>query len=279
MTHTFQTDGVAADPSPDTATVAITRADGTVLVASTPATEAGTGVVTYTLTPAQTTLLDTLTVTWTATFGGQPNAFVTTVEIVGGTLFTVAQAKAIQGMTTQTTAAITEARTLVETALEGALRYSLVPRYHEETFSGERNHALWSRAPLVGNVPGSNIPFATSIRSVSINGTALSSPTDVLPHATGFYYSSGWPSGYSNIVVRYDHGAKYLLPEATRVALILTKSWLGGQNRPIDDRAITFNATEGGTYSLAVPGRNGSSFGHPDVDVVVDRYNLNVGVA
>jgi hypothetical protein len=84
LTHTFLSGGVAADPIPDTATIAITRADGTVLAASSPATEAGTGKVTVTLTPAQTALLDTLTLTWTATFGGQSQPFVDYVEVAGG---------------------------------------------------------------------------------------------------------------------------------------------------------------------------------------------------
>ncbi len=278
LSHTFEVDGVATNPSPDTATVTITRADGTALVPAGSVTDAGVGVVTLTLTPAETALLDTLKVTWTATFGGQSQAFTDYVEVAGGFLFSVAQAKAIQGLTNQSTANIVAARTMIETELEGALGYSLVPRYHEETFSGERNLALWSRAPLVGNVPRSHIPFVTTIRSATVDGTALSTAS-VLPHSAGFYYDNSWSSGYSNIVLRYEHGAKYLLPGATWVGLILAKSWLGGQNRPIDDRAITFNATEGGTYSLAVPGRNGSTFGHPDVDAFVDAHGLNVGVA
>jgi hypothetical protein len=64
----------------------------------------------------------------------------------------------------------------------------------------------------------------------------------------------------------------------SRAGLILLKAWLVGRDRPIDERAITFNTTDGGTYSLAVPGRNGSVFGHPDVDAVVQRYNMRVGV-
>jgi hypothetical protein len=83
LTHTFLSGGVAADPIPDTATYTITRADGTTLAASS-ATEAGTGKVTVTLTPAQTALLDTLTVTWTATFGGQSQPFADTSRSPAG---------------------------------------------------------------------------------------------------------------------------------------------------------------------------------------------------
>jgi hypothetical protein len=64
-----------------------------------------------------------------------------------------------------------------------------------------------------------------------------------------------------------------------QAALILAKTWLTGQRSPIDDRATTFASTDGGTYALAVPGRNGSTFGIPDVDAVIDRYDLRVGIA
>jgi hypothetical protein len=58
LTHTFYSDAAATDPSPDVTTVTITRADGTAVVTAAATTEAGTGVVTYTVTPAQTALLD-----------------------------------------------------------------------------------------------------------------------------------------------------------------------------------------------------------------------------
>src|SRR5215217_5884268 len=92
LTHTFYVDGVATNPSPDTATVAITRADGTALVPAGAVTDAGTGVVTLTLTPTETALLDTLKVTWTASFGGQSQGFTDYVEVAGGFLFSLSQA-------------------------------------------------------------------------------------------------------------------------------------------------------------------------------------------
>jgi hypothetical protein len=144
LTHTFYSDGVAADPVPDTATYTITRADGTT---SPPggATEAGTGKVTVTVTPAQTALLDTWTVTWTATFGGQAQSFTDVVEVAGDTIFTIADARATSwgAATTNTTgvyristASLVEARTEVERALEHELGFAMVPRYASRRSTG-----------------------------------------------------------------------------------------------------------------------------------------------
>jgi hypothetical protein len=116
------------------------------------------------------------------------------------------------------------------------------------------------------------------IRSASIGGTALSVSqlADLTMTPSGAVYSTltyfTW--GQNNIVVGYEHGYQDAPMEIRRAAVLLAKMWLVGRRNPIDDRAITFNAgADGGTYSLAVPGRNGSSFGHPDIDVAVDRYS------
>src|SRR4051812_24613083 len=95
LAQTFQSNGIFTDPSPDTATVTITRDDGTTVVSGATATDAGTGQVTYTVTPAQTALLDGWTVTWTATFGGQAQTFKQRVEVAGDVLFSVADALAV----------------------------------------------------------------------------------------------------------------------------------------------------------------------------------------
>jgi hypothetical protein len=126
-----------------------------------------------------------------------------------------------------------------------------------------------------------NHPLVTSIRSVSINGTALSAPDLALltfSPAVGVLWwsqqSITWSQRPDQVIVGYEHGYSDPPMEIRRAALALAKMWLVGRRNPIDDRAITFNAgADGGTYSLAVPGRNGSSFGHPDIDVAVDRYS------
>jgi hypothetical protein len=94
LSHTFLTGSTATDPTPDTATVTVTRADGTTFVPTASVDNSATGVASITFTPAETALLDRWTLTWTATFGGQAQTYKDTVEVAGDVLFTIAQARA-----------------------------------------------------------------------------------------------------------------------------------------------------------------------------------------
>jgi hypothetical protein len=269
LSHTFYSDGVATDPSPATATVTITRDDGTAVVTAQAATRTSAGVFTYTITPAENALLDTLTVAWTATFGGQAQTFTDTVEVAGGVLFTIAQAQAQSGLATKTAAEITAARTYVEAELEQACGVAFVPRYSKVTLSGN------GRSTLL--LP----PRTTAIRSVSLDGVAVAQSyldTMRLLPSGELYYPSWWSSGYGNYVVAFEHGysdgAERMA--ATQAALTWAKSHL--VSGPIDDRA-TQQIGEFGTVNLATPGMFGSVSGIPAVDSFIKRYSLNVCVA
>jgi hypothetical protein len=87
VSFTYAVDGVATDPVPDSATVTITRADGTVLHTNAATTNAGTGVFTYSLSVSDTSLLDVLTLEWH--IGTQ--TFTTKVQVQGGFYFTISR--------------------------------------------------------------------------------------------------------------------------------------------------------------------------------------------
>lgn len=271
LTRTFYVDGVATNPTPDTATVGIVRDDGTELVtAGTAATEAGTGVVTFTLTPSQTALLDALVVTWAATFGGQSQTFTDIVEVAGGVLFTIAQARALKPLDNAVAypiASLIEARTMVETALEEACGVAFVPRYAREFVSGSGGSMLLLR------------PKVRAIRSIAVNGVALSQSLldtiRVLPTGEA-YYPTGWNAGIANLEVAYEHGHNYPPPRVTQAALTWAKNFL--VKGPIDDRTTSLTS-EDGTYVLATPGMRGSWTGIPEVDATIAQYSLAVGVA
>src|SRR5215207_4989514 len=86
----FAPAGTIVDPG--AVTLEVVRDDGAVLVVdSTLAGGSGAAARTFTLTSAQTALLDTLKVTWSSpAYGDQ----IDTVEIVGKFLFTLAEARA-----------------------------------------------------------------------------------------------------------------------------------------------------------------------------------------
>jgi hypothetical protein len=271
LTHTFYSDGVATNPSPDSATVTITNDAGVAVVTAAATTDTGTGTFSSTLTPAQVPDLDILSVAWTASFGGQSQVFTDIVEVVGGFLFSIAQARAVRPLdnaTLYTTQAIVDMRTTVEQALEDACGVAFVPRYRRETFDGEGVLTLLAHQPRV-----------TTVRSVSLDGTAIGA--SVLATVNGstagrLYYPSGWYAGYGNYVVAYEHGYEQPPLRMTQAALLLAKNWL--VKGPIDDRTTAFS-TEDGTFSLATPGMRGSTFGIPEVDAAVADYALRVPIA
>jgi hypothetical protein len=231
LSKTFYSDGVPVVPT-GMPTVAIVRADGTTVTTS---AVAGTGVGPYTVTvvAANNALLDTLTVTWTATITGDASTYVDTVEVAGDVLFGVTQALAV--LPTATVATIADARTYAETEIEAQLGYALVPRYTLEKTTGR-----WCQALRVSN------PYVRTIRSATVNGVALSAGqlTDLSFDANGFVtgypwgpIAGAWGTTLNNVAIGYEHGLDTPPPGASRAALDEAVAYLGGS---------TANGTGGG---------------------------------
>lgn len=271
LSQQWYEDGTAVDPG--TVTLGIARADGTVLVAAGTATSgATTAPRTFNLTTTHTSLLDRLAVTWTSTLKG---TLVSYVEVVGGFLFSISEARALTPLSdtvAYTTADIADTRTAVEQAIEQACGCAFVLRYSLERYSGDGSQSLQLKHPL-----------PASVRSATIGGTALTAPqlADLALSPGGEAWSSMvcWTWGRSNIQVGYEHGFQDPPAEIRRAALQLAKEWLVGRSSPVDERAVTFSAGDGGTYGLVVAGRGGSEFGMPDVDAAVARYSLRADIA
>lgn len=262
----YEVNGTPTDPSPATTTVTITRADGTAIVTNAAATRTSVGVFTYTLSPAQTALLDNLTLAWTSTLG----TLRTYAEIVGGFLFTISDARAVKPLDNATRYSddqILAARTTVEQELEDACGVAFVPRYARETLQGDRTHLLNLQHPQV-----------TAIREVRVDGTALTAGELSELRIAGLssvYRPAHWPSDYGSVTIGYEHGYTQLKAPVSRAALLLAKQRL--VDTPIDDRAMTMTTDEG-TFSLVTPGMRGAWFSIPDVNAVVKRYRIPVVV-
>jgi hypothetical protein len=274
LSQQWYEDGVAVDAG--TVTVGITRADGTVLVAALTGTS-GTGASprTFSLTTTHTALLDRLKVTWTSSAKGTQVSY---VEVVGGFLFTINQARALSPLsntTTYPTARIAEARILVEQTIEDACGRAFVPRYTLETLSGTGTTDLMLKWPDL-----------RSIRSVTVTTSGVGAAYTeaelalVAINTSGRVYNTGqvWALGAGNISVGYEHGPAFPPARVTQAALTLARAWL--VKGPVDDRALGVAAPDGGFgYGLAVPGRNGAWTGVPEVDAVIDQYNMRAMVA
>lgn len=267
---TFYADGVAADPT-GSPTVTVTRSDGTTVTTGAVTDEPGVGTWSVTVAAAENTLLDTLTFDWAAVVNGVAQEFVDTVEVAGDVLFTVAEARAVKPLdntTVYTTAAIVAMRTLVEQAMEDAADVAFVPRYYQETFSGNGTTTALLRWPKV-----------TAVRSASIDGTAVSPVSSVVALREGLgYLSTGWTGGYGNVTIGYEHGWSSPPERIRQAALFEARYRLVMAEKPGDDRAVRQDFNEG-SYTLHVPGRAGAQFMLPETDAAVAQYSLAIGVA
>lgn len=268
LSQQWTQDGVVADPG--TVTLGITRADGTVLVAAGASTTGtGTSPRTYNLTTTHTALLDKLAVTWTSMLKGTLTSY---VEVVGGFLFSIADALAVSSLASFPIADIADARTGAEQDIERLCGCAFVQRYAKQTISGDGSRSLQLKHPLV-----------KTVRTATIAGTALTSTelADLTFTVSGEVWSNlvWWTCGRNNVTVGYEHGFQDTPVAIHNAALTLAKMRLLAVNSPIDDRTTTFASAEGGTYALAVAGRGGSYFGLPDVDAAIDRYSMATFVA
>ena len=207
LRKTLYVGSTATNPTPDSATVTITRADGTVVISDQAAADEGTGVFSVTLTPAQTALLDRLTVVWTATFAGFAQTFKDTVEIVGDTFFTIAEARQVPPLNNATQFPddkIIAVRTRIEQRMEKLLGWACVPRYEYERVSSYGEGPVRLRWP-----------YLRAVRSISVAGVAYTAPEIAfVTGQDGFLYNSTssrgyWPAGWSNMIVGYEHGQRH----------------------------------------------------------------------
>lgn len=265
ISATFQVDGVATDPSPDTATIKITRADGSTLLAETAASPTGVGKFSYTLTPTHTALLDELSVAWKATLNASLQTLTTTVEVVGGFLFSIAQIRQAPYELLEVdypNDLVADARTLAEQRIEDACGVAFVPRYRRETLSGLGGPVL-----LVGS------PRIRSLRTATVDGTDLTvgelGEVTYSAAGTAYWTNNRWANGVNNVTVAYEHGFDSVPAPVSRAALILAKHYL--TDTPFDDRHTSIS-TEDGTFTLATPGLRGSITGLPEVDQIIGQY-------
>jgi hypothetical protein len=261
LSKTFYEDGVAVNPG--TVTVTITASDGTVIAEDAATTGSGTSARTYAVTASDTAMLDSWSVAWASTGKG---TLIDDYEIAGGFLFGLNQLGAVKlGQSgtiagTYSAAQMAEVRVLVESAIEDACGVAFVPRYRVESVSGDGGTSVVLERAKV-----------SAVRSVTVGGTAV---TDVSlsPYGT-LYRRGGFGRGFQNVVVGYEHGWSSPPPRVSQAAMLLARRWL--VDGPIDDRATSVSMEGVGTYTLATPGMRGSYFGLPEVDQVVNQYEMN----
>lgn len=275
ISHTFYVDETPTDAS-GTVAVTVARLDGTVVASgNASAGTAGDGKYEFVLPGSATAQLDALVVDWSGSIAG---AIVTTrdyVEVVGGFLFGLAEARAVSSRLSDTTAfpqaRLAAKRVEVEQDCERICGRAFVPRYARFLLNGTGySHLVTPDAELraVRSVKVADQAGGTFV-DLTVSELAAVAPLDsgVLVRDDGGI----WPAGRRNILVEYEHGFDFP-PDPVRTAGIRHLRYLLEAERSgIPDRAVTWSTLEtGAVYTIAQP--NAAAVGIPDVDAVYSRY-------
>jgi hypothetical protein len=273
LTFAITSDGDPADADAPP-TVDVLREDGTSLVddAATTAGQAGDGLYTYPLAAANTAQLDALTVRLNATINGDAHRFDFIVEVAGGHLFTIAEARSLDPLGDEATYPLEDilaARIAVEAALEDACGVAFVPRYARAKLDGNGKTDL-----LLPNVE------PRALIAVTVDGTALDSgelaEVELLEEGV-LYRAAGWAEGRRNVEVKYEHGFSRVPGRVNRAALQLARHVL--VDSPISDRTTSLTTEDGTVQVFVTPGVRGAVFAIPEANAVVVQYGMGPAVA
>jgi hypothetical protein len=268
LTRTIYVDETPTDAA-GAVTVAVTRLDGTA-VTSGNATHAGTGVYTFVL-PGQAQL-DHLNVEWTGSVGGGTVALADRVEIVGGFLFGLAEARAsdmsLASTVTYPTSTLAAKRIEVEQECDRLCGWSFVPRFARAVLAGTGTDTV--------SLPDRAIRALRSVKTRSTPAEAYTSVPNlaylaVSPGGTLTRYDGGlFPAGYGSTVVEYEHGLDNPTTDLADAAMTRLRSRLNMHRSGIPDRTSSYTDANGATYRVVRPTRG--TTGLDEVDAVYQRY-------
>lgn len=268
LTRVFTVDEQPADAT-GTVTVTVRRLDGTIVETVDAGHPGPVGAYTYTSTGRD--VLDALSVEWAGTWAGGPVKALDVVEIVGGFLFEVADARnRLGGLAKTSTQTIVDRRNVVEIEADDVAGLALVPRFKRVQLT-----VPWAGSDGCRlNLPSTDVRVIRSITEAGVAwtvdqlaGLTLMREAGVLYYPGGFYPR---PGGY---VIEYEHGFDGWDPTVREVAIQRLKYWLGASSSQIPPNAISFTVQDGGVYRLSQPGPR--STGDLAVDAVYRRHSYD----
>lgn len=264
LSNTFYVNGAAQDAD-GAVTVVATSADGTELANEQADDDvASDGKYEWTMPPQAD--LTRLTMKWTGTFSGTQVTATTYAEIVGGFLFTLAEARAFKTSLANEVkypnSTIIDVREEIAQLFENFCRVSFIPRYRRDVLDGDGKRAIY--------LPRREV---RTIQSLTEDGTALTDGTDYYSYENGRL--ARWNATWSNltpknVVVDYEHGFEIPPGPIVRCALIVLEDLIVGSD--IFNRAVS-QTDEAGTIRLsyADDARNRPT-GIPWVDARLNEY-------
>lgn len=272
LTRTFYVDETPTDAA-GAVTVTVTRAaDGSAVTSGT-ATHGVVGTYAFVL-PSQVNL-DWLDIAWTGSLGGGTVTLVDRVEIVGGFLFGLAEARgsdaSLSSTSTYTTAMLTARRIEVEQECERLTGRSFVPRFRRIALNGTGRAEIATPDQDLRTLRAASVAWVTGETPIALTGPTL---TGIVVTAEGILVRPAgipWPLGQGNVVVEYEYGWDRPPVSLAGKAMVHLRSLLNATRTGLPDRTLSYTTTDGSaTYQLAQPTRG--TTGIPEVDAVYARY-------
>lgn len=264
LSHTFLDDDEETPLTLTTVSVSLLDADGAE-VTTAAAADSGQGVWTVAL-PAQP--MGVYTVVWDADSGTYVEE--TGLEVVGGYLFSVPQARASDDYLSDDTAfpasEIIEYREVVETEFERITGRSFTPRVGVFDFKGDGTRELVSHL----------IPDAQEILAVSVNGEAVADISGYSVSTLGKVTTPDETVVDDAIAVTVRYGFDSPPADVARAGMVRLRNLIASESSGIPDRATTWQPEQGGTFRLATPGQGRWRTGIPEVDSTLREYSLDV---
>lgn len=260
-------------------TATCVRSDGTAVAMG--SVTAVSGVASVSLTAAQTTTLDILTVTWTiASVAVQTSV----VEVVGAYWVTMQEIRECDPSISENPGKFSrerllQVRTQSESLFESATGRAFVPRYRRHRMSGSGTDRLvlpeWDLRQIRTVQIHTNLTQYTPWLQSEVDSVPSSTPGIAVRTDGGV-----WAYGRDNVVVEWEHGADAPPPDLKDAFLKWCRYRLNSQASGIPDRATGIIDGAGNQFRIATPGIGKSITGLPEVDEVLMRYRrLQVGVA
>ena len=272
LSHTFYVDETPTDAI-GAVTYSVKRLDGTVVASGNATGPSAQHVYTVTV-PAQSQL-DMLTVDWTGTVGGAAVTARDFIEVVGGFIFGLAEARAVPpalDATRYPTDKLAQKRIGVEQECETICGQAFVPRFARVAFTLDadaRGTSITSKLAL----PHINV---TALRAITVDGAAQS-VTGLSVSQSGVLRGLVWTGTIigSRIIVEYEHGMDYPPEDLKDACMLRLRSRLTQGDSGVPQRALSFSVQDGGVYRLSTP--SATKTGIPDVDGVYERYTIGMG--
>jgi hypothetical protein len=272
ITHLFEVDETATDPAGNAATVAFTDANGTA-VTSGAGTRVSTGLYSFVL-PGQASLAG-LTAAWTGTIGGSTVTELDYVQIVGGYFFGLAEARAddssLADTAKYTTADLLARRTEVEAECSEICDRAFVPEYRRRVVNGTGTNELLLTDGDIRTIRSVKVAPRRDQAFVALTTGQLAALDITDDSVLRRVDDNTWTEGWGNIVIEYEVGLDFPPPDLRRAAMTRLRSRLNLTKTSVPDRAISFTATDGGTYRLSTPAAYRT--GIPEVDAAYARYS------